>query len=117
VKRGDVHLVQLELPDRTKGSGTSPRAKYVVILQSGAGFDNLPDVAVVVCSSSRKAGRPIRPFEVLVGPDEGFETETVIDCRWVRTIQKQDVPQTRYTELSDVVMDQISAALAVGLQL
>jgi mRNA-degrading endonuclease toxin of MazEF toxin-antitoxin module len=105
------------MPDRQAGRGVAPRRKYVVVLQGGPRFDNAMDRAVVVCSSLRADPSRLRPFEVLVGQSEGFDHDTVIDCRWVYTVTKASLGSTRYTRLSLARMNEISAALVVGLQM
>ena len=114
--RGDVHLVGIEFPTRPGDAG-GLRQKYVVVLQSGPTFVNCTDVAVVVCSTLRH-NNPMRPFEVKVGQTEGFDHDTVIDCRWPRTILKS-LPGMAYPmfTLPVSIMDDISEALVVGLQL
>lgn len=113
--RGDVHKVRMPFPERPDGSG-GPTDKYVVVMQGGPDFERLNDVAVLVCNTQR---RPARPFEVQVGTREGFDHETVIDCRFPYTIPKGTTgfvgpPELR---LPPAVMLQVAAALAVGLQL
>jgi mRNA-degrading endonuclease toxin of MazEF toxin-antitoxin module len=81
-------------------------------------FANCPDVAVVVCSTHRRTGRP-RPFEVLVGTADGFEHDTIIDCRFPFTVSKQirGMDLRPLFRLSPDVMLQVSEALVVGLQM
>jgi mRNA-degrading endonuclease toxin of MazEF toxin-antitoxin module len=118
VDRGNVYLPVLVLPDRQQG-GTATREvrKFVVSLQGGDAFKNADDVAVVVCSTNRKEGRSIRPFEVAVGPTHGFDTDTIIDCRWVHTIPKSHTTGCFKFQLPRSVMNDVSAALVVGLQM
>ena len=115
LERGDVCSVMLAFPDRS-GRPASQRLKHVVILQGGPTFASATDVAVVVCSTFR--GQRVRAFEVLVGSQEGFDHDTVIDCRWPRTISK-DLPgmASPITHLTPDAMTQISEALVVGLQM
>jgi len=118
VERGDTHKINLHLPDRVRGAGTSPRLKYVVCLQGGPDFANQTDVAVVVASTYTRRASGLQPYEVLVGQSQGFLHDTVIDCRWVFTIQKTEAPPSTFRlRLPPDVMDDISAALVVGLQL
>jgi mRNA-degrading endonuclease toxin of MazEF toxin-antitoxin module len=114
VNRGDVFLVSLRF-DRPQPN--TELKKYVVALQGGPDFAMADDVAVVVCST-RRGTRPVRPFEVIVGTAHGFDTETVIDCRWVRTIPKPAAVRSLLkTRLTSDVMEQVSEALVLGLQL
>jgi mRNA-degrading endonuclease toxin of MazEF toxin-antitoxin module len=118
VERGDTHKISIHLPNRASGAGTSPRLKYVVCLQGGPDFANQTDVAVVLASTYRRRASGVQPYEVLVGQNHGFLHDTVIDCRWIFTIQKAEVPpSTRKFRLPPDVMDDVSAALVVGLQL
>jgi hypothetical protein len=108
----------MHLPNRVSGVGTIPRTKYVVSLQGGPEFANQTDVAVVVASTYRRPARGLQPYEVLVGQSYGFLHDTVIDCRWVFTIQKAEAPPSTFRfRLPQSVMDDISDALVVGLQL
>ena len=118
MERGEVFLVPLELPDGKSPTSTTVLHKYVVILQAGRFFDTQRDVAVVLASTNRmKPGQQLRPFEVLVGVADGFDHDTVIDCRWVRTVPRAIIPATRKTRLSPTVMNDIGAAIVFGLQL
>ncbi|MDY7085968.1 MAG: type II toxin-antitoxin system PemK/MazF family toxin [Actinomycetota bacterium] len=118
VNRGEVRTIMLSLPDRTPTGANPPgivqKEKRVVLLQTSG--SNLTDVSVVVCDSLKNS-RPMRPYEVLVGVREGFDRETVINCRWVFTVQKRHLRMPTQRPLSPGVMNQISAALTVGLQL
>jgi mRNA-degrading endonuclease toxin of MazEF toxin-antitoxin module len=108
----------LSLPDRTPAGANPPgivqKEKRVVLLQTSG--SNLTDVSVVVCDSLKNP-RAMRAHEVLVGVREGFDKDTVINCRWVFTVQKRHLRLPRQPSLSQDVMSQISAALTVGLQL
>jgi hypothetical protein len=120
VERGDTHRISMHLPNRVSGAGTSPRRKYVVCLQGGPDFVNQTDVAVVVASTYRpRRAMGLQPYEILVGQSHGFQHDTLIDCRWVFTIQKTEAPPstTFMFRLPQDVMDDVSAALVVGLQL
>jgi mRNA-degrading endonuclease toxin of MazEF toxin-antitoxin module len=97
------------------------RHKYVVVLQGGLPvFDNHDDVAVVVCSSQNHVNPDtLRPFEVLVpASDDGFERDTLIDCRWVFTVRKRDAPTHSFRfRLPPSALEEISLALVEGLQI
>ena len=115
--RGDVYLCRIDLPNRSAVETDVPTNKLVVLLQGGPPFDSYREVAVVVASTWRGVGSP-RPFEVVLGPADGFRHDTVVDCRWPFTL-----PKTRATggrrlfTLSEANMHAISLALARGLQL
>lgn len=105
------------LPDRSPAGevppGTQPKLKYVVVLQADS---SATDVAVVVCNSLKNPRQP-RAYEVLVGTREGFDHDTIIDCRWVFTLQKRHLRTAEHPPLRQGVMNAISEALVVGLQL
>jgi hypothetical protein len=114
----------LQLPDRSPAGadppGTVPKLKYVVTLQGGQDFANTSEVAIVVAStlpSSRLANPMARPFEVFVDENHGFDHLTVIDCRWIFTVQQRHLRIAKHPQLPDHIMREISEALAVGLQL
>lgn len=109
--RGDVFNVDMPLPD----GGT--KRKHVVVLQEGPGFDDSRQVAVVLANSDKRIGKPTRPFEVRRGVPAGFDHETLIDCRWVFTLARAEVVAGQYLlTLDGDAMDEIDAALKVGLQ-
>lgn len=118
--RGEVRPCMMQLPDRTPAGenppGTEQKLKYVVALQGGPQFANVNDVAVVVCSTLRTRRQP-RSFEVLIGTNQGFDHDTIIDCRWVFTVQQRHLRAAIHPRLSDDIMRQVSEALTVGLQL
>lgn len=114
IERGDVYRTSFQFPNRS-GTGVTSRTKYVVALQGGKSTDTWPDIAVAIASTSR--GAP-RRFEVLVGVYDGFNHDTVIDCRWVYTLAKSDLPPPqRQFRLSSEIMKKVSIALVVGLQM
>lgn len=116
MERGDVYLVNLELPNRRTGSGTVIKDKLVIALQGGLAFASMSDVAVVVASTHRSSST--RRFEVLVGVAEGFQHDTIIDGRWPFTIPKSVLANGRYLfQLTPDVMKKVSLALVHGLQM
>jgi mRNA-degrading endonuclease toxin of MazEF toxin-antitoxin module len=110
----------MHLPDRmptgAQPPGITPKLKRVFTLQGGASFANATDVAVVVCITLKSPRSP-RPFEVLVDERHGFDHATMIDCRWVFTIQIRHLRAAQQPELPPQVMQEISEALTAGLQL
>ena len=70
----------------------------------------------VASTNRRPAGRAKRAFEVDVGVAEGFQHETVIDCRWPYTMQKSDLSTPAF-RLSAAKMQEVSIALVSGLQM
>jgi mRNA-degrading endonuclease toxin of MazEF toxin-antitoxin module len=106
----------MRLPNREAGSGSTYRDKYVVLLQGGPEFRDATEVAVLVVSTLRSQGR--RPFEVISGPNDGFDHDSVIDCRWPYTLQKAEVLGGDYKfTLPQDRMHEVSLALVHGLQL
>lgn len=112
--RGEVYFCSIALPRRFGSGGVLD--KLVLVLQGGDAFEPYTDVAVLVASSYE--GGAIRPFEVLLGTDEGFDHETVIDGRWPFTLRKSDVLKgKRILKLTEERMHQVSVAIVKGLQL
>lgn len=113
-QRGEVHLLEgFQFPNR-RGGGE--HRKYVVALQDERRFPTDHDVAVLVCSTQRLP--EVRDFEVQVGVEEGFEQDTIIDCRWIYTIPKYELTlDTRQFTLSPEVMESVAEAIFIGLQL
>lgn len=119
MNRGEVHFLSIDLPDRVAGQGTISMDKLVVVVRGGPATQHEADVPILVASTNRRtAAQPARRFEVAVGTAEGFDHDTLIDCRWVYTLQKSDFPTGSYRfTLPDVTMDSVSLALVYGLQL
>lgn len=115
--RGEVWAIDIDLPDRSDPTKTVRRRKYAVELQ-GPAFAHNDDVAIVLASSDRQPTKPARSFEVKVGPAEGFQHETLIDGRWVWTVPRARLAGTPHiTTLSAQVMQKVSEAIVVGLDL
>jgi hypothetical protein len=114
VNRGDVYRTKFRLPDRKVPGQFTERNKYLVMLR---GVTAETDVPFVVASTHDPARAP-RPFEVIVSTTEGFDHQTVIDCRWPYTLPKAwfNTAEYRFT-LSPDVMREVSVALVVGLQM
>ncbi len=119
VQRGDVYRSNIYLPNRTGQGGTKELLKWCVLLQSDVGsFAQATDVAVVLASTDKSAGRALREFEVRVGWDEGFVHDSVIDCRWIYSFPKSLFhPADRVTTLDAPTMQQVNISVAKGLQL
>lgn len=118
MERGEVYLVAIPLPDRNN-PGRQPviRQKYVVVLRGGPNSASEAEVPVVIASTDRRRGRPLRKFEVSVGTAEGFRHDTVIDCRWPVTIEKQRLPAQPSGCLGRDKQWELSVALVHGLQM
>ena len=118
MNRGEVYLTNILLPDRVSQSGRQPVRKYIVLLQGGQSFASQTEVAVVIASTLRPPGRRPQRYEVIVGQPEGFQRETVIDCRWPYTLIEQEVTAGRlHTTLPRDVMERVNVALVAGLQM
>ena len=118
MNRGEVWLTNVLLPDRVSRVGRQPVRKFIVLLQGGPRFVSQAEVAVVIASSLRPPGRRPRQYEVVVGQPEGFQHDTVIDCRWPYTLRKQEVTAGRLlTTLPPGVMERVNVALVAGLQM
>lgn len=118
--RGDVYRSNIYLPDRSGGPDrTTDLLKWCVVLQAPVGsFASVSDVAVVIASTDHSGGRRMRPFELRVGQTEGFQHDSVIDCRWVFTFAKSIFqPADLKTHLDAALMRRVSAAIVAGLQL
>jgi hypothetical protein len=94
------------------------RMKYFLVLQDQDRLGNARDIAGVICSTKRSPTRQARSHEVEVGIPEGFDHETIIDCRFPLSFEQSDVAGSRLlTTLSDQVMSEVNVALANGLQM
>lgn len=115
VNRGDVYIVRIILPVRPRGGG-GERTKWVVLLQGGPAFASSTDVAVIVASTYH--GDPLRPSDVLFGAAEGFDHDSVVDCRWPYTVLKSSIASGTYKfTLTPASMKRIALGLANGLQM
>lgn len=112
-----MHLVPMALPNRVARTGTTIHNKFVVVLRGGQPTES--EVPVVIASTDRrKPGQDVRTFEVDVGVADGFDHDTLVDCRWVHTIPKANLTQATFRfKLSPPVMHDISLALVSGLQM
>lgn len=118
--RGEVHFIELLLPDwSTGGAELVPRQKLVVALRGGPSVAGESYVPVVLASSdNRTMNEPLQPYEVSVDTSHGFHHDTLLDCRWVFSLaQSRFSPTTFRFSLPDVVMNEVSVALVVGLQI
>jgi mRNA-degrading endonuclease toxin of MazEF toxin-antitoxin module len=117
MERGEVYLTTINLPDRAAGHGTVPTPKYVIVLRGGAGSRTEQEVPIVIASTNRRTLGPMRrPFEVDVCTMDGFQHDTIIDCRWPYTIPKSLLSNPT-CQLSDARMKEVSVALVSGLQM
>jgi hypothetical protein len=120
MKRGEVYLAPIALPNRdpkVSSEGLARRSKLLVVLQEGQIVAGSTEVAVVLVSTYRGSGKP-RPFEVLVGTNDGFDHLSVIDGRWPYTVRRSMLEAGRcITTLTPVTMHDVSIAIYRGLQL
>jgi hypothetical protein len=117
--RGDVYLATVDLPNRATGGGSVPTPKYLLCLRGDPAASSEDDVPILLASTDRRnPGQTLRKFEVGVGVTEGFDHDTVIDCRWPYTLLKSQLPRTAYRfTLPTTTMDKVNIALIVGLQM
>jgi hypothetical protein len=116
VDRGEVHRIDLELPDHVPGNGTVVRRKFVVTLRGGPDAAWEADVPIVIASTDR--GAPRQPHEVAADASDGFDHDTIIDCRWVHTVPARFLRAETYQfTLGPQRMHEISVAVVEGLQL
>lgn len=124
--RGAVYKSEIILPVRTVPvDGGQRRWKYLVVLQGGPAFAHSGYVAVVIASTLDRNADDVEAYEVVVGTTEGFQHDTVIDCHRVYTFPKHDLPESGRLRtiwggqmtLPPAVMDEVSAAIVIGLQL
>jgi hypothetical protein len=116
--RGAVYRTEIEVT-RPAGGGTEWAEKYIVLLQDPEQIDRrATHYAFVIASTDRSGAQGPRPFEVRLGPDDGFHHSTIVDGRWVRTDLRANLDESDYCfALSEERMDEISLAVFIGLQL
>lgn len=113
VQRGEVYVIQVELPRAPTGSGEFDERSKLFLILSNPG---VRDVVGVFCNTKRPETRAPRAGEVEVGVAEGFAHVTVIDCRYPFTFPGSAFEGMRPTvRLSQRVMEEVNEALAVGL--
>lgn len=118
MKRGDIYLTSLTLPNRTPAiaASSSVKDKLLLIMNDGAVIGTAQEVAVLIISTWR--GQAIRPYEVLVGTADGLLHDSVVDCRWPYTLPQSLIRAGRYIcTLAPPRMTQVSVATVRGLQL
>lgn len=117
MERGEVYLADVPLPNRRGRTQSHVLTKYAVVLQGGQLFEAAEDVAVVIASTYRGSGT-VRPFEVILDEQDGFDHDTVVDCRWPFTLPKRTVERGEYRlTLGPGRMHEISRAIVAGLEL
>jgi hypothetical protein len=112
--RGDVVTINITFPDGT----TKPKHVIVLTEWSVPHHDTHGQAAVVVANTNKRKGRPIKPYEVELDTSHGFDHDTIVDGRWVRTIAMTDLEGGNYrTPLAIDTMNAIDRAVAEGLEL
>lgn len=118
MRRGSVYFSEIFLPD-----WEYPREQVRALRKYCLMVNWFPrqSYRTVVLGSSDKSYHPPRlprPTEVVVGPSDGFPTWTIIDCRWVFSFPAEMFsPVDYHFDIRPPVMEQVEAALAVGLQI
>jgi mRNA-degrading endonuclease toxin of MazEF toxin-antitoxin module len=116
VERGEVYLTDLLLRKGKIPFRRETLPKYVVILRGGQGTKGETEVPFVIASSKKEPGPP-RAFEVEVGTAEGFQRPTIINCRAVYTLPKDEIGTNFKFKLPQNVMEEVDIALTEGLQM
>lgn len=109
-----MYYTRFRLPDRNQPGQFTERDKYLVLLRGSSATQAETDVPFVI-ASTLDMPRAARDFEVIVGQAEGFDHDTVIDCRWPHTLPKTWVGNDYRFTLHPDVMREVSISLVVGL--
>lgn len=117
LERGAVYLVPTLVRERSGATGQRTADKYQVVLQDPRSIDpNSRNYAYVLASTARSP-EP-RLFEVELGGEDGFQSRTIVDGRWVYTGSREALTHERYVAtLSAERMNEISLAIICGLHL
>lgn len=114
LRQGDVYKIPFAFPGNEAVDRLAPEPKYVIVLNDDPITAGSNLVAVAVASTKT---HDLRPFEALLGVDDGFDHDTVVDGRWVFTISTTRLDHASFKfALSETRMWEISRALARGLQ-
>jgi mRNA-degrading endonuclease toxin of MazEF toxin-antitoxin module len=117
VRRGAVYEIPLDLPDWEDGGYDEVERDKLVVVLRDPGTPRRESYVPVVLASTRRREQVAR-YEVLVEPAEGgFDDETILDCRWVYTLPWHLFYGEPLFELPLDMMEVVSAALVVGLQI
>ena len=117
IKRGDIYLVNLNLPAKKDGERAEQRSEQrgyrpTLVISNDFGNDSSPTVIVAAMTSNRD--KPELPTHVKVNTDCGLRHESIILLEQLKTLDKQKL--SRYIgTLDENVMKEIDAALAVSL--
>ena len=119
--RGEVRELDMEVPDRSNPPwSTTIVSKYAVQLQHDgtSAFDNSERVAVVLVSTDDEPTREPNDWEAKIDGHHGLSRPSIIDGRWVFTIDRRFFEAGRLVTVFDPsVMDDIAQAVFVGLDL
>ncbi len=111
VKRGDIFYADLSPVVGSEQGGTRP----VLIVQNDTGNRHSPTViAAAITSQTGKAKLPTHIN--LPGADVGLTKDSVVLLEQIRTIDKKRLREHMGT-VSDALMDQVDAAIAVSFGL
>jgi len=117
IKRGDIYLVNLNLPAKKGEEQSEQRSEQrgfrpTLIISNDFGNENSPTVIVAAITSNRD--KPELPTHVAVSTDCGLKRESIILLEQLRTLDKRMLK--RYIgSLNENQMKEVDAALAVSL--
>jgi mRNA interferase MazF len=112
MKRGDVYNVRLDPVEGSEQGGSRP----VIVVSRNAINANSPTVLAIPCTTYRP-GKRIYVTQVLISaPEGGLIADSIALAEQVRILSKSRFGDYRGS-LSSEIMEQISTALALALDL
>lgn len=118
IERGEVYIMDISCPATIVDPFPNIRRKYIITLQGGPRFANVPQASFLIISSAKSNSTTPYPYQVFLDQTDGFPKPSIADCRWVFTIPRSDILRENYfCKLNDSRMKEINLATARGLQL
>jgi mRNA interferase MazF len=112
MKRGDVYNVRLDPVEGSEQGGSRP----VIVVSRNSINANSPTVLAIPCTTYRP-GKRIYVTQVLISaPEGGLSADSIALAEQVRILSKSRFGDYRGS-LSSEIMEQISTALALALDL
>jgi mRNA interferase MazF len=112
MKRGDVYNVRLDPVEGSEQGGSRP----VIVVSRNAINTNSPTVLAIPCTTYRQ-GKRVYVTQVLISaPEGGLSVDSIALAEQVRILSKSRFGDRRGS-LSIELMEQISTALAIALDL
>ena len=104
ILRGEVYFVDLGRPE-----GHELGHEHPVVVLSINDINRKPLVVVVVPGTSLKAGKPIRPNEVLISPSptNGLTKDTLFQCHQIKSLDHGRFQRDPAGVFASPEMDQI----------